>query len=111
MNCRIRIKAHLVNSWFLKLLSKPVAVVGRAEHPLVWSKPTEIEIEQDIPVRVGVGVRYFGRGKLLGVSMTELPGVSMTELPAYSTLDLRSDVITFRNGFWNHEPFKLVGFS
>lgn len=103
MNCRIRIKAHLVNSWFLKLLSKPVAVVGRAEHPLVWSKPTEIEIEQDIPVRAGVGVRYFGRGKLLGVSMTELP--------AYSTLDLRSDVITFRNGFWNHEPFKLVGFS
>lgn len=103
MNCKIRIKARLVNSWFLKLLSKPVAVVGRAEHPLVWSKPTEIEIEQDIPVRVGVGVRYFGRGKLLGVSMTELP--------AYSTLDLRSDVITFRNGFWNHEPFKLVGSS
>ena len=96
---RIRIKAHWVNSWFLKLVSKPVAVVGRAEHPLDWSKPTEIEIEQNTSVRIGVGVRYFGRGKLLGVSMTEVP--------AYSTLELRPDVITYRNGFWNHEPFKL----
>lgn len=98
---RIRIKAHWVNSWFLKLVSKPVAVVGRAEHPLVWSKPTGIEIEQVTSARIGVGVRYFGRGKLLGLSMTELP--------AHSTLELRSGVITFRNGFWNHEPFKLVG--
>ncbi|WP_193071944.1 hypothetical protein [Brevibacterium sp. FME37] len=100
MKYKIAIKAHWVNSWFLKLLSKPVAVVGHAEHPLTWSKPTEIEIEQDAPVRIGVGVRYFGRGKLLGVSVTELP--------AHSTPELSSGVIAFRNGFWNHEPFKLV---
>lgn len=100
MKYRIRITAHWVNSWFLKPLSKPVAVVGRAEYPLVWSKPTEIEIDQDASVRIGVGVRYFGRGKLLGVAMTALP--------AHSTPEIRSGVITFRNGFWNHEPFKLV---
>lgn len=100
MKYRIRIRAHWVNSWFLKLLSKPVAMVGGAEYPLVWSKPTEIEIEQGASVRIGVGVRYFGRGKLLGVSTTDLP--------AHSTPELRSDTITFRNGFWNHEPFKLV---
>lgn len=100
MKCRIRIKAHWVNSWILKLLSKPVVVVGQEEYALVWSKPTEIEVEQDTSARIGVGVRYFGRGKLLGVSMTELP--------VHGMLELRSDVITFRNGFWNHEPFKWV---
>lgn len=100
MKYRIRIKAHWVNGWFLKLLSKPVAVVGREEWPLVWSQPTEIDIEQDVSVRIGVGVRYFGRGKLLGVCMTELP--------AHRTLEPRSDAITFRNGFLNHDPFKLV---
>lgn len=100
MKYRIRIKAHWVNSWFLKLLSRPVAVVDHAVYPLVWSQPTEIEIGQDTSVRIGAGVRYFGRGKLLGVSMIELP--------AHSSRELSSGVITFRNGFWNHEPFKLV---
>lgn len=103
MKYRIRIKGHWANSWILKLLTKPAAVVGRAEYPLVWSKPTEIEIEQDTSVRIGVGVRYFGRGHLLGVSMTELP--------AHSTPDLGLGAITFCNGFWNHEPFNLVGYS
>ncbi|MDN5806431.1 MAG: hypothetical protein L0I80_06245 [Brevibacterium sp.] len=100
MKYRITIKAHWVNSWFLKLLSKPVALVGHEEYPLVWSHPTVIEMEQDASAWIGVGVRYFRRGKLLGVSMTELP--------AHSTPELSSGVITFRNGFWNHEPFKLV---
>ncbi|SDS96593.1 hypothetical protein SAMN04489751_3369 [Brevibacterium sandarakinum] len=103
MNCRIRIKAHLVNSWFLKLLSKPVAIVGRAEYPLVWSQPTEIEIDQDSTVRIGVGVRYLGRGKLLGVSMTDFP--------ARNTPEFRSGAITFCNGFWNHDPFTPVEHS
>ncbi|AOP54212.1 hypothetical protein [Brevibacterium aurantiacum] len=100
MKCRITIKARWVDSWFLKLLSKLAAVVGHTEQPLNWSKPTDIEIEQDAPVRIGVGVRYIGRGKLLGVPVTELP--------AHSTSELNSGVITFRNGIWNHEPFKLV---
>lgn len=103
MKYRIRIKAHWVNGWFLRLLSKPVALVGHEEYALVWSQPTEIEIEQDASVQIGVGVRYFGRGKLLGVSMTDLT--------AHSTPEFRPDVITFRNGFWNHEPFMPVGYS
>ena len=100
MNFRVEAKPHWINGWFLRLFSKPTLVVDSKEFPLSWSGPTEVEIDESRDVAVGVGVRYFGKGKPLGLHMTELDAdVAAHESPA---------VLTFRNGFWNHDPFVLV---
>lgn len=57
-------------------------------------------IDCDRSPEVEVGIRYFGKSQLMGVRKSELPTGGATE----SGLILR----TFRNGPWNHNPFRLV---
>lgn len=85
---------HWLNGWFLALFTSPCVVVGSTEHPARWGRAVRVPVAAG--QRVGVGVRYFGRGRLLGVEDTALDDV-----PAGSTL-------LFRNGPWNHDPFRLV---
>jgi hypothetical protein len=101
MNYRISVRPHWINGWFLRLFSTPVLLAGSTEYLLSWSSPTDIEIDEGRNARIGVGVRYFGREKILGVSMTELPRTSAAQNGGPMEL-------TFRNGLWNHEPFVLM---
>ena len=97
---RIKLKPHWINGWFLRLFSSPVLVVGSTEHPLSWSAPTEVEIDDSSCAMIGVGIRYSRRGPLLGAHMAELPVGS-----GYSC---NPKSLTFRNGLWNHAPFVLA---
>lgn len=98
--CRVKIETHWINGWFLRLFSKPVVVIGCAEYPMRWSRATEIEVYCDRFIQVGAGVRYFGKSQLLGVCKSELPIGRVAESGLIS--------LTFRNGPWNHDPFRLV---
>lgn len=97
---RIELKPHWVNGWFLRLFAKPALVVGSREYPLSWTASTEVEVDDASRIMIGVGIRYFRGGRLLGVHGTELP---REPAPQNGPVDL-----TFRNGLWNHGPFVLV---
>ncbi|UVI35129.1 hypothetical protein [Brevibacterium spongiae] len=103
MILRIELRPHWINGWFVRAFSTPFLLVGSTEdreYRLSWLAPTEVEVDERQSLKVGVGVRYFGRGALLGVSMSELPGESTSQT---APIDL-----TFRNGAWNHDPFVLA---
>lgn len=100
MKAKIELRTRWVNGWFLRLFSTPTLIAGSVEYPLSWSAPTEVEIDENRDARIGVGVRYIGRRRLLGVHMTELPRESAPQNGPV--------VLTFRNGVWNHDPFVLA---
>lgn len=100
MNFRIELKPHWINGWFLRLFAKPALAVGAKEYPLSWTAPTEVEIDGAPGVTIGVGIRYFRGGRLLGVRMTDLP---VGSADSSGPVDL-----TFRNGMRNHDPFVLA---
>jgi len=91
----VALRPHWLNGWFLVLFTSPRIVVGSTEHRARWGRAVTIPVAAG--QRVGAGIRYFGRGRLLGVEDVELDDT----VPAGSTL-------LFRNGPWNHDPFRLV---
>ena len=97
---RIELKPHWINGWFLRLFAKPALVVDSREYPLSWTASTKVEIDDASPATIGVGIRYFRDGRLLGVHKTELP---RDPGPHHGPV-----VLTFRNGIWNHDPFVLA---
>ena len=91
---------HWVKGWVLRLFGRAYVVVEDDELPVAWDRPTAVQLP-DAPVRIGGGVRYLGRGPLLGCEAQTYEG----HLRAGSTGVAR---ITLRNGFWNHSPFRIV---
>jgi len=93
---KVVIETHWLNGWFLRLFATPYVVTGSAEQEARWGATATVPAGGDRE-GVGVGVRYFNRGSLLGLEkvMVALPQSGATTL-------------VFRNGFWNHDPFRLV---
>ena len=97
---RIELKPHWINGWFVRLFAKPALIVDSKEYPLSWTDSTEVEIDDASGATIGVGIRYFRGGRLLGVHKTVLPSDSE---PHNGPV-----VLTFRNGPWDHDPFVLA---
>ena len=93
------VTGHWLSAWFLRLLARPWVVVDGEERRVRWGEPTPVSLPEQ-PVLVGAGVRYLGRGPLLGCEQEPYGG----------HLGARGGAprLTLRNGFWNHTPFRLV---
>nr|WP_297429520.1 hypothetical protein [uncultured Actinotalea sp.] len=96
----VRVRAHWVNGWFLRLFARPVVVVDGVEVPARWGQATELELP-DRPSRIGAGVRYRGTRALLGCEPEEVAPLPTADGVAPRTVELR-------NGPWNHSPFRVV---
>lgn len=91
----VAIKTHWLNGWFLRLFSTPYAVAGSSEQRLTWGRTEAVPLGEN--GCVGVGVRYFDKGSLLGVEEAQVKHRREN-----------ASTLVFRNGFWNHDPFRLV---
>jgi len=92
----VRVSAHWSNGWFLRLFSRPYVVVEGKPRRVVWGELTRVAVGSSSPA-LGAGVRYFGRGPLLGCEPDPVDLVTVGE----KTLE-------FRNGLLNHTPFRIV---
>ena len=90
-------RTHWFNGWFLRLLSTPYAVTDSAEHRIRWGAASTVPVAAEDDASIGVAVRYFDRGSLMGLEKVQLD----------AGLD-HGTKLGFRNGFWNHDPFRLV---
>lgn len=86
---------HWLNGWFLRVASRPYVVVDGREQEARWGSASTVAVEGGRS-RVGVGVRYLGRGALLGLEATPVEGLA------------DGTALVFRNGPWNHDPFRLA---
>lgn len=101
----VRVTTHWVNGWFLKPLAKPYVVVNGRERRVRWGREVAIELVS-VNAKIGVGVRYFGRGALLGCEPQDI------DLRSTSSNDVQSNmVLEFRNGPLNHMPFRIANRS
>lgn len=102
----VRVRPHWINGWFLRLFGRAYLVVNDAELLVRWGHRTTVDLP-DGPVEIGAGVRYLGRGPLLGYE----PETLFTEATGPTT-DAGDGgpprEIELRNGFFNHEPFRVV---
>ena len=93
---RARVTTHWFNGWFLRLFARPYLVVDGVEHAVRWGRATDVPVSAG-SVRIGAGVRYAGRGALLGAESTPVDARAR-----------EGDVLVLRNGFWNHTPFRII---
>lgn len=91
---------HWFNYGFLRIFGRPYLVVDGREHAVEWGRPVEVQLP-DRPVPVGAGVRYREGGALLGHEPQTYDRHVRTQADGVPQM-------TFRNGFWNHTPFRLV---
>ena len=92
----VQISPHWLNGWFLRLFCRPYLFVDGNLHSTAWGETVALGAEP--PRVVGAGVRYFGRGPLLGLEPEEVElGSSASE----------TDLV-LRNGLMNHTPFRIV---
>ena len=90
-------QAHWFNGWFLRLFARPVVRVDGEERAGNWGRATEVQVEPG-PHLVAVGARYHGTRALLGAAETRV------DVPPDQRVTVEA-----RNGFFNHQPFKVTG--
>lgn len=108
MVASVLITTHWVNGWFLRLFSRPYFVMNEQEFSARWGKAMDVSLP-DGPVRLCAGVRYFNRGPLLGCEPETVDfEKDHRDDTEHGSESLRHPKIVFRNGFWNHSPFRVV---
>ena len=104
MTVTVRIVPHWFTGWFLRLFSRPYLVVDGHERRVGWGRAVAV-ISDGASLQLGAGIRYFGRGALLGCE-PETVDVPAPPPGAESTLG-KPSALVLHNGFWNHEPFRI----
>jgi len=102
---RIRVVAHWFNSWFLTTFSHPYVVVDGERRRVAWGEPTPI-VTKGTSLSLGAGVRYFGRGPLLGCEPEVVDLFRAGD--AGTPVGAGDATVVLRNGFLNHTPFRIV---
>ncbi|UNX53167.1 hypothetical protein MF406_08960 [Georgenia sp. TF02-10] len=100
-------KTHWFNGWFLRLFSRPYLVIDGEELATRWGKTLDVPLS-DGPVRICAGVRYFRRDPLLGCRPETLNVDELSSAADHDSGSSHRPQIVFRNGFWNHSPFRVV---
>ena len=90
---RVRVLTHWFNGWFLRAMSRPYLSINGEHHAVRWNEHYECSVSEAI-FTIGAGVRYFGRGALLGCEPEHLNVTDAFEAPSATTTH-----VSFRNGF------------
>lgn len=95
---RISVKTNWLNGWFIRVFSRPYIVIDGVEHLVKFSTPKCFSSNAN-SITIGAGIRYFGRGQLLGYEAETF----ILDPQPNGTIE-----IILRNGFWNHSPFRII---
>ncbi|GAB3558553.1 hypothetical protein GCM10027344_07870 [Spelaeicoccus albus] len=90
------VKAHWMNWWLLRPMTRPYVLIDGVEYKADWRTPVHIDVDSGTH-EISAGIRYRGFTSLLGVRAVSV------HVDAGQTVRLLA-----RNGLFNHEPFYVT---